>query len=185
MMINWHINGGDWLNTFINSSVLLALFVGSQSMAATASSDDNYSMWVEPNYVDTAYSALLKSSSVKKVPTEDDIHDHIPFGWWPYRVKAEVLDVYKGPLKVGDEIELLVYVSVLSQLHNELQKDAFLVSFCLSKNGVYYTSRDYLVQQAKPANTQRFAAVRENGTDYEGSGDCSGNYPSLNPDTHH
>ena len=33
-------------------------------------------------------------------------------------------------------------------------------------------------------NVARFEHVRDVGTDYEGSGDCDGNYPSLNPDTH-
>ncbi len=142
------------------------------------------SIWIEPNFVDTQYSALLESQSVVKIASDQDIYDHIPFGWIPHKVKAKVLDVYKGDLIRGDEIDVLIYISFLSKNQIEQIKGQFLLSFCRSKSGIYYNSRDFLVQQVKASNLKKFAQIRADGTAYEGSGDCDGNYPSLNPDTH-
>lgn len=156
-----------------------------ENIPSGGSDNDNYSMWVEPNYVDTAYSTLLRSENVQEVASDSTIWDHMPFGWMPYRVEAEVLETYKGDLRQGATVTLLVYVSVLSKLARDRIQGDFLVSFCRSKSGVYYTSRDYLVIEAAQRNVRRFQHIAERGTDYEGAGDCSSsNYPSLNPDTH-
>ncbi len=145
---------------------------------------DNHSMWVEPNFVDTQYSALLESQAVTLIPKDHDIHNHIPLGWKPFKVKAKITDVYKGDLVKGEDIELLVYVSMLSKSQPEWIKGQFLLSFCKSEKGVYYTSRDYLIQPSQSANILKFSQIRDHGTDHEGTGDCVGNYPDLNPDTH-
>lgn len=154
--------------------------------AGWASASDSYhSMWVEPNYVDTQYSALFDGLNVAKANPDHSTYDHIPLGWIPYFVSAEVIDVYKGDLERGETIEILVYISALSA-RSQLEKirNTFILSFCRSVNGTYYTSRDYLIQTPTKANIEKFEMVRQHGTYYEGSGDCQGNYPSLNPDNH-
>lgn len=145
----------------------------------------NHSMWIEPNYVDTEYSVLLRNIKLEKIDMSHDIYDHIPFGWIPYQVVAQIEDVYKGEINKNESLDLLVYVSALG-VKNTVKKISgkYLLSFCKSKGGIYYTSRDYLIQNPSIDNVKKFELVRDNGTDYEGSGDCSGNYPSLNPDTH-
>ena len=156
-----------------------------ENIPSGGADNEDYSMWVEPNYVDTAYSTLLRSDKVQEVESDSTIWDHLPFGWMPYRVEAEVLESYKGDLKQGETVTLLVYVSILSKLALDRIQGDFLVSFCRSKGGVFYTSRDYLVIEAARRNIRRFQQIAEQGTDYEGPGDCSSsNYPSLNPDTH-
>ena len=151
--------------------------------ASAAESD--HSMWVEPNFVDTQYSALLRSLRVTKAGTDDKIFEHVPFGWIPYYVDAEVIDVYKGDLERAESIEILVYLSALSAGH-QLKKisNRFILSFCKSDSRIYYTSRDFLIQSPTAANIERFEMVREHGSEYEGTGDCDGNYPSLDPDNH-
>ena len=148
-------------------------------------SDSNHSFWVEPNYVDTQYSALFNSLKITKVETDNKIYEYIPFGWIPYYVRAEVVDIYKGDLKQNEIIDILVYISALSARH-QLKKirSRFILSFCKSSNQIYYTSRDYLIQSPTAANVKQFELVREHGSDYEGSGNCDGNYPSLDPDSH-
>ncbi|ABC33412.1 hypothetical protein HCH_06788 [Hahella chejuensis KCTC 2396] len=152
---------------------------------ASGSQSSDHSMWVEPNFVDTGYSALFKSVAVTKVVSSDPTYDYIPFGWSPYYVKAKMIEVYKGDLPEGGSIEILVYIAPLGEQYSlkKINSD-FILSFCLSKGGKYYTSRDFLIMEPSSGNIQKFREVRDSGTDYEGSGDCSGNYPSLNPDTH-
>lgn len=154
----------------------------SESTVKEVKDKSAYSMWIEPNFVDTEYSVRLESLNITKVESKNRIHRHIPFGWRPYYVSVKVVDVYKGELKQGEVIDLLVYITANYQL--EKMRKEFILSFCRSNAGVFYTSRDFLIQLPTPANIEKFEAVRESGTDYQGSGDCSGNYPSLNPDSH-
>ena len=135
---------------------------------------EEFSMWVEPNFVDTQYSALLNSVKVNEIESTD-IHKHIPFGWMPYSVKAEVRDVYKGDIKKGDMIEVLIYIPLMSKYQLRTIENEFILSFCKSKSGVFYTSRNSLVQEPTAGNVNKFEQVRKHGTDYSGSGDCSGN----------
>ena len=153
--------------------------------ALSDDSDASYSFWVEPNYVDTQYSVLFNSLKITKIETDDKIYEYIPFGWMPYYVRAEVIDVYKGDLKQKEIIDILVYLSALSAQHQlEKIRSRFIISFCRSSNRIYFTSRDYLIQSPTSANVKKFEHVRKHGSDYEGSGNCDGNYPSLNPDSH-
>ncbi len=155
-----------------------------KSKGVSSRSNSNHSMWVEPNYVDTQYSALFKSISIEKASTSDPIQKSIPFGWKPYYVKAKVEDVYKGNLVKGDILSLLVYLTPPFKDGEDKLNNEFILSFCRSKGGINYTSRDFLVTSPTPSNLSKFIDVRENGTGYKGSGDCTGNYPALNPDTH-
>ena len=144
----------------------------------------NYSMWIEPNFVDTQYSALLEGLEVTKPDLKDNSFDFI-FWWVPYYVKAKVIGVYKGSLEKEQIIDLLVYLPAFStKSQKKLMESRFILSFCKSNSGVYYTSRHFLILQPSRANISKFQDVRNFGTDYEGSGDCSGNYPYLNPDTY-
>lgn len=165
--------------------LLFLCLLSLHTVNSTSASDSNHSMWVEPNYVDTQYSALFSGLKITKAESEDKIYEYIPFGWIPYFVHAEVVDVYKGDLKQSEIVEVLVYISVLSaQYQLEKIQNSFILSFCKSSNQIYYTSRDYLIQSPTKANIEKFEMVREHGSDYEGTGDCEGNYPSLNPDNH-
>ena len=147
--------------------------------------DSEASMWVEPNFVDTQYSVLFESLELAKAETDDAVYDHVPFGWIPYYLQAKVVDVYKGDFERNQILDLLVYIPVVSSGYQmEAVRGRFILSFCRSGGGIYYNSRDYLIKSATPANIGKFESVRRHGSDYEGSGDCSGNYPSLNPDTH-
>ncbi|MCE2596349.1 hypothetical protein K6Y31_16230 [Motilimonas cestriensis] len=141
-----------------------------------------YSIWVEPNYVDTHYSALLQSQQVTR--GDKKYYQYISFGWIPYIVKAEVTDVFKGDLKKGEVIEILIYVSSMSKFQKDIIKGEFILSFCKSKGGVYFNSRDFLIQEPTLGNVTKFIDVRTNGTDYKASEDCQGYHRSLNPDNH-
>lgn len=164
---------------------LLILLLTDFAVAQTASESDNYhSMWVEPNFVDTEYSALFESTDVVDVAPDDIVYDHVSSGWVAYRVKAKTREVYKGSLNAGNEVELLVYVSRLSRSGKSRLMDTFILSFCKAKNGVFYNSRDFLITAPSKENLEKFREIQKSGTDYEGTGNCSGNYPELNPDTH-
>lgn len=151
---------------------------------ARRGSISDFSMWVEPNFVDTQYSALLDGQEVTKIGFDNRIHKYIPSGWMPYSVKTKVIDVYKGDLKKEDVIDIIVYISAMSKYQIKRIKGEFILSFCKAKSGMYYTSRNYLIKEPTLGNVGKFEQVKEYGTDYKGTGDCSGNYPSLNPDTH-
>jgi len=152
--------------------------------------DDNdgytHSMWVEPNFVDTEYSVLFESVAVKEIEDDDDFFDPrwVFGGWTSYRVKANVVEVYKGELIEGTMVDLLVHTSMLSKGSQEAKINGhFILSFCKSERGVFYNSRDFLITTPAPGNISKFRDIKKSGTDYEGSGDCSGNYPELDPDT--
>lgn len=144
----------------------------------------NHSIWLEPNFVDTQYTIHFESKSVKKRSLDDPIYQHIPVEWRAFDVKAKVIDVYKGNLQVAEEIDLLIYVSYISSNPIELIKENFIASFCKSRQGVFYTYRDYLIQRPSQDNLSLLEFISASGTDHEGSGDCDGNYPLLNPDGH-
>jgi len=137
----------------------------------------DYSMWLELNYTATQYSALLESIEVTESNSDG------PFWWFSYNVKAKVIDVYNGDLKRGETIDLIVYISVLSSKRiQHLIKNKFIFSFCQANSGVYYNSQDFLVQQPSVANIAKMRDIKKFGTKFEGDGDCTGNYPELNPD---
>lgn len=176
--------------------VRVLILMGVLSMASRAAvaqadpvpeSEDayNHSMFVEPNLVDTQYSVLFEPITFSRRPASDPSLDHIPFGWWPYDVKARVVEVYKGSFSEGETLDLLIYLTAPLSRQSPYRESPFLFSFCRSEGGIHYNSRDFLLLPANEGNVGRFRQVHAHGTDYQGSGDCSGNYPSLNPDTHH
>ena len=158
--------------------VLLLIFA---TNCVTATSQDR----IDINYVDTSYSALLKPLSVEGLSFDHDIYDHLPFGWKAYHVRAEVIESYHQPLELNSHITIIVYVSLLEKNAAARMHEDFLLSFCQSKSGIYYTSRDWLIRKGSKENIQKFKHVMNNGTQYQGPGDCSSsNDSSLNPDTH-
>lgn len=143
-----------------------------------------FSSWIAPNFVDTQYSALFSGLSASRLPAADPIYQAIPFGWFAYHVEARVIEVYKGELDLGAEIELLVYIPAMSTGPLKHLDDEFLLSFCQSQGGIYYTSRNFLIQAASEPNINKFRLLVTEGADFQGLGECASNYPSLNPDTH-
>jgi len=144
----------------------------------------SYSFWLEPNFVDTQYSAHFESRSVRERSSDDPIYQYITVYWRAFDVKATVIDVFKGSLQEGDEIDILIYASYLSSNTVELIKGNFIASFCKSRQGIFYTYRDYLIQKPSLNNLSLLEYVSVSGTSHEGSGDCVGNDPYLNPDGH-
>jgi len=138
------------------------------------------SMWIETNYADAEYTALLEAVDIKESGFESPV-----FGFKPYYVEAKILDVYFGDIKENEFIDLLVYITPPFDWSLSRIKDKFILSFCRSNSGVFYTHRNYLIVDAEPDNIKTFKFVRQNGTDHEGSNDCSfTNYEDLNPDLH-
>lgn len=157
---------------------------GSQSEAEAEDSGPGHSMFVEPNFVDTQYSVLFEPLGFEKADSSDPINDHIPLSWIAYDVRARVVDVYQGDFETGETLDLLIYLTHPLKTSEAYLENRFLFSFCKSTRGIYYSSRDFLLLPANVGNVAKFEEIRERGTDYEGSGDYSSNYPSLNPDTH-
>jgi len=145
----------------------------------------DYSMWLELNFSATNYSVLLDSIDVTKVSSEDPAY-MIAYEWIPYNVTAEVIDVYKGEFKKGAELDLLVYVWPIigKKLQEKLIHNRFLLSFCESSNGVYYTSQNFLIAQPTVGNIAKMRDIRKFGTLHDSSHECSSNFPELNPDNH-
>lgn len=167
------------MDTKINRLVSLHLLLAS-NFAFSAS------MWIEPNYVDTAYSAHLVTEKVNKAHESDPIYKFIPFGFAPYYVSARVEEAYKGNIRRGESIKILVYLTAPFKTSLEDISESFIASFCRSREGIFYTSRDFVLMAASEENRRGFRRVSEQGTDYEGPGDCSNtNYSDLNPDTHY
>jgi len=159
-------------------SVLVGLFiVGQYSFAA--------SFWIEPNIVDTEYSVYLESMGVHEIDKSNPIHRFIPYEFSPYNVTSTAIEVYKGDIEEGNVITVLVYLSPPFERGLERINDRFILSFCKSKHGIFYTHRNFVITKASEDNIKEYRRVKLHGTAYEGDGDCSGNYPNLNPDTHH
>ena len=101
-----------------------------------------------------------------------------------HRVTVQVLETYFGPVKEGAEIEIQVNVPHIARnAYLEIMSEPFIVSFCGSCNGVYYTNRDYLVLPANAANLAEFQRLSEEGTDFDGEHDCTNTNLDLGPIT--
>ncbi|WP_445359821.1 DUF4124 domain-containing protein [Microbulbifer sp. EKSA005] len=146
-------------------------------------SNYNHSMWIEPNYVDTAYSALFQNVSIYEFQGNDSILKYMPFGWKPYRVNGKVLEVYKGDLSIGDTASVIVYLRPPYD-RKQIFSNKYILSFCKSKSGVFFVGNDFQTQKATSGNIRKFQDIKEYGTDYKGDGKCITNWPSFNPDKH-
>lgn len=139
-------------------------------------------LFAEANFADSQFSALVNKVDLKEAKEQ-------PFytGFKLYSAKLEIVDVYYGNLKPGSMIDMNLYVSYLG-LKNTLEAMAgnYILSFCQSKSGIFYTNRDFLIINANPVNIAEFERLRKEGSNFDGNHDCaSTNYHALNPDNNH
>ena len=134
-------------------------------------------LFAEANFSDQQYSALVENMSLR----ETDLRS--PFsGFSLFMTQVKVLDVFFGDLDAGDEIEIQLNVAYFGR-DNTLKHVAgmYILSFCKSANGVYYTNRDFLVIAANEVNIAEFERLRRAGTDFDGNHDCSSTNFDLPP----
>ncbi len=144
------------------------------SMSGTSAAQ---SIFAEANFSDSQYSALVEPLSV----VETDLRDAFS-SYQLHRVSVRVLETYYGSVKAGAEIEIQINVPYISKRNYlDVMSEAFIVSFCGSAEGAYYTNREYLVLPANEANLREFERLRENGTDFDGKNDCTNTNLDLGP----
>ena len=87
-------------------------------------------------------------------------------------------------MKPGTEIEIQINVPYIAKsAYLEIMQAPFIVSFCGTADGVYYTNRDFLVLPANEANLTEFRRLAEEGTDFDGKNDCTNTNLDLGPIT--
>ena len=134
-------------------------------------------LFAEANFSDQQYSALLENLSME----ETDLRSAFS-GFQLYLVKARVLDVYFGELEAGEEIDIQLNISYLGKTATvERIKERFILSFCRSADGVYFTNRDFLIITANELNVKEFNRLRTEGTDFDGNNDCTSTNFDLEP----
>lgn len=57
----------------------------------------------------------------------------------------------------------------------------YLLSFCQSDEGIYYTNRNFLIIQGNETNIQEFERLRKEGTEFDGKNDCALSNFNLEP----
>ena len=159
------------------------LWAGSSLIAclllAVAGPADAQSIFAEANYSDSQYSALVEPVSI----VETDLPDALT-SYQMHRVTVRVVESYFGPVKKGAEIEIQINVPYIARnSYLEIMDEPFIVSFCGSDGGVYYTNRDYLVLPANDANLAEFRRLGEEGTDFDGKNDCTNTNLDIGPIT--
>jgi len=147
------------------------------------SEDYEYSMWVEPNFVDTQYSVLFRGVNIYEHKKGDIVYKNVPWGWKSYKATGEVIEIFKGDFSIGETLDVIVYLPYNSRQVKSLNED-YLLSFCKSKSGKYFIGTQYQLQKATAGNIRKFRDVKKNGTSHQGDEKCIYNNPSFNPDTH-
>ena len=156
--------------------IVVAVFL---VLALTANNALAQSLFAEANYSDSQYSALVEQVAV----TETDLRDAFT-NYQMYRVTVQIIERYFGPLKAGAEIEVQINVPYIARsAYLDVMSAPFILSFCSSGDGVYYTNRDYLVLPANEANLAEFRRLAEEGTDFDGRNDCTNTNLDLGPIT--
>ena len=134
-------------------------------------------LFAEANFSDQQFSALVENASIE----ESDLRSSFT-GFKLYIVKARVLDVYFGDLEASDEIDIQINVSYFGMKHTlENMTRPYILSFCKSEEGVYFTNRDFLIIPATDINMKEFNRLRAEGTDFDGNNDCSSTNFDLEP----
>lgn len=134
-------------------------------------------LFAEANFSDQQYSALLENITLE----ETDLRSSFS-GFQLYLARARVLDVYFGDLTKGAEIDIQLNVSYLGKKHTiENLQQPYILSFCRSEEGIFYTNRDFLIIPAKEINIKEFNRLRADGTDFDGNNDCSSTNFDLEP----
>ncbi len=135
------------------------------------------SMFAEANFADSQYSALVEVVAMQ----ETDLRDSFS-GFKMYLANLRVIDVYYGSMRKETEIEIQINVSYFGMDNSlEIMSRPFILSFCRSDRAVYYTYRDFLILPANDANVAEFEKLRINGTDFDGSNDCTSTNFDLEP----
>lgn len=134
-------------------------------------------LFVEANFSDQQHSALVENISLR----ETDLRTSFS-GFSLFLTRVKVLDVFFGDLDAGDEIEIQLNVAYFGR-DNTLKhvEGTYILSFCESADGVYYTNRDYLVIAANEINIAEFERLRREGTDFDGNHDCTSTNFDLPP----
>ncbi len=136
-------------------------------------------LFAETNFIDSPFSALVRNMELKK-------GEEYPgwSGFQLYHARLKIVDVYYGDLNRNDEIDIRLNLDVLGLkgLLETVQQD-YIVSFCQSKSGIYYTYRNYLILPAREDIVAQFEGFRTKGADLGGDHDCTPtNYHELDPD---
>ena len=134
-------------------------------------------LFAEANFSDQQYSALIENVTLEATDLRSSFS-----GFQLYLAKAQVLDVYFGDLETGEQIDIQVNVSYLG-MKNTLKnmQQPYILSFCRSEDGVYYTNRDFLIIPANEINLKEFNRLRTEGTDFDGNNDCTSTNFDLEP----
>ena len=137
--------------------------------------------WIEINYGATQYTAYLENISFKKSSFNESA---IWSGFFTYKAKARVIESYYGELSENSIVEIIIYVpsvgrkSTLTKL-----KKPYVLSFCKSKSGIYFTHRDYVVHEANLENLKKLRELSATNPKSNDNHDCSDtNFGELNPD---
>lgn len=134
-------------------------------------------LFAEANFSDQQYSALLENVALEETELRSAFS-----GFKLHFARARVLDVYFGDLDVGDEIDIQINVAYFGLQHTlENMQQPYILSFCRSETGVYFTNRDFLIIPANEINIKEFNRLRTEGTDFDGNNDCSSTNFDLEP----
>lgn len=152
------------------AATILLLFLWSGATFAQA-------LFAEANFSDQQYSALIENVSLE----ETDLRSTFS-GFQLYLARAQILDVYFGDLEAGDEIDIQINVSYFGMKHTlENMRKPYILSFCKSEEGVYFSNRDFLIIPASEVNIKEFKRLRTEGTDFDGDNDCASSNFDLEP----
>ena len=155
--------------SFRTSAILLLLSLPGAILAQA--------LFAEANFSDQQYSALLENVSLE----ETDLRSSFS-GFQLFLAKARIRDVYFGELDVGDEIDIQLNVSYLGMKNTlENMQRPYILSFCSSADGVFFTNRDFLIIPANEINLKEFKRLRAEGSDFDGENDCSSTNFDLEP----
>ena len=134
-------------------------------------------LFAEANFSDQQFSALVENISLE----ETDLRSSFS-GFQLYLAKVRVLDVYFGDLETEAEIDIQLNVSYLGKKYTlENMRSPYILSFCRSEAGVFFTNRDFLIIPANEINVKEFKRLRTEGTDFDGENDCSSTNFDLEP----
>ncbi len=136
------------------------------------------SIFVEENFSDSQHSALVQTISLE----ETNLRDFFS-GFRLYQASLRILDVYFGPLKKGDEIDvqLNVWLVGLDGQVETMLSAPFILSFCNSEEGVYFTNSNFVILPADDTHVAEFERLRKQGTDFDGKHDCGSSNFDLGP----
>ncbi len=134
-------------------------------------------LFAEANFSDQQYSALIENVSLEATDLRSSFS-----GFQLYLGRVEILDVYFGDLEVGEQIDIQLNVAYFGMKNTlENMQEPYILSFCRSEAGVYYTNRDFLIIPANAINLKEFRRLQAEGTDFDGNNDCSSTNFDLEP----